>query len=228
MLNTHPDRLPVGFFLLESPAIQAQSSQIQTKKSRSEERLFCTIKLESVRGSAGSSRGGFRSGRSGFRSGSSRSCFRSGGGSNFSGRCCGCSVNSRFFFLTAGCQSDSSDQRSQQERLFHACVLKRSVNKTGVHGTMCRAHSPIRDIYETRAKDASQLALLHIQPLIIRRIRLFPIVPGLWEAGPHATVAKLRQFPLTKTSASPRLGSTPLPPAKAPAAASPDAHAATG
>jgi hypothetical protein len=89
--------------------------------------------VNSGRSSVNSSGSGFRSG-----SGSSRSSVRSGGCS-VGGSGCGfdsgrshvgsCGSGGFFSLLTASGQSHGGDQRSQQERLFHACILKRSVKK---------------------------------------------------------------------------------------------------
>ena len=114
---------------------------IQTKKSRSCERLFCTLNWRSVRSSrsnfgSSSSDLGSGSGSSVHGSGSSHDDFGSGSSNIGSGGSGGL-----FFFLTAGGQGHGSDQRSQQERLFHACVLKRSVKNGGL-GTVFKARDP--------------------------------------------------------------------------------------
>ncbi len=64
---------------------------------------------------------------------------------------------------------------------------------------MCKAHSPITNTRRGQRMHCNN-ALRHIQPLIIRRIRQFPIDPMRWEALPRRIVAKLHQ-PLAATPA---------------------------
>ena len=120
-----------------TPPLANEVTVVRAQKSRSEERLFCESRKRLLGGRSGSVNGGrssVNSGRSSVRSsrssvGSSRSGFRSGrsdlGDSRSGFRSGRSGVSSSFFLLAASGQSHGSDQRSQQERLFHACVLKR-------------------------------------------------------------------------------------------------------
>ncbi len=142
----NPGHVP-GFFSPQNaitPQVAGSHGNFGQKKAAPKSGFLYHQTERSVRGGAGSSRSDFSSSGSNFRSsrsGNSSGSFRSGR-SNFRSSRSGC-VSGLFSLLTASGQSHGSDQRSQQERLFHACVLKRSVNKTGGLGTMCKAHSPI-------------------------------------------------------------------------------------
>ena len=99
------------------------------KKKAAPKSGFFAIELRLVRSSGSNFRSGFddcgssvNSSRSGVNS--SGSSFRSGVSSNSNFRCdFGSGFNSSFFFLTTSGQGNGSDQRSQQERLFHAFIL---------------------------------------------------------------------------------------------------------
>lgn len=170
------------------------------KKAAPKSGFFDTLEKRSVRSSGGS----FGSGRSSS-VGSSRSgfdnsgCGFDGGGSDFRSGF-GSGSSGLLFLLTASGQGHGGDQRSQQERLFHACVLKRGVKKAVVLELYSK---PETRLAGTRAKDASQLALLHIQPLIIRCIGLFPIGPRWCTASPRLSVVNRHQNQPAKGSERP-------------------------
>lgn len=132
------------------PSRPGKSAKYGRKKAAPKSGFLYHFELRLVRSGAGSGGSSVSSSGSSARSGVSNSGSGasnggsgvSGSGSSFGSGRSG-SVSGLFSLLTASGQSHGSDQRSQQERLFHACVLKRSVNKTGGLGTMCKAHSPI-------------------------------------------------------------------------------------
>ena len=74
---------------------------------------------------------------------------------------------------------------------FSCLCPQKGCQKSGGLGTVFKARDPSDRV--TRAEDASQLALLHIQPLIIRCIRLFPIGPRWCTASPRLSVVNRRQ-----------------------------------
>ena len=74
---------------------------------------------------------------------------------------------------------------------FSCLCPQKGCQKSGGLGTVFKARDP--SDRATRAEDASQLALLHIQPLIIRCIRLFPIGPRWCTASPRLSVVNRHQ-----------------------------------
>src|SRR5690606_12503431 len=104
-----------------------------------------------------------------------RSSVHHGSGSVRSGGSGG--VSSSFVLLAASGQSHSGDQRSQQECLFHACVLKRRVSINQEAMELC-AFYPQPQTYETWVIWMRRIfGIRRIQTAIICWLGQFPISP---------------------------------------------------
>lgn len=146
--------------------MQAHQSGMHGREKAAPKSGFSICEDRLLRGSVHRGRSSVNSRRSGFRSGSGSS--GSGVRSNFSNSRSSRSgfrssrsgfSNGFFSFLTASGQGHGSDQRSQQERLFHACVLKRDSQKTGILWNRVQSSQPHGG--ETVTLDSSQSLNCH-------------------------------------------------------------------
>ncbi len=132
---------PDGFLLISGKRLLRHRSGFRSSSNSSRSGVNSgRSSFSSGRSSTGS---GFHSGRSRF--GSSRSGFRSGGSSAGGGV---------FSLLAASGQGHGGDQRCQQERLFHACILKEMSVKRNGHGAVKTTTSKL---VRRKALDAAHL-----------------------------------------------------------------------